>query len=157
VTCQCGKTISAPTWREIAALEQREESAAHAPLRSGWGGSQRLTLIGSVLLVIGVALAAIVYGKWPHDPRAPRTPEAIQNAIDSMGPMDTVILFRQMMALGLTADPKDRIQQAYQAELDRDRAWMVFCIVLTAIGAALLATGVTLARRAKHADSVGDA
>ena len=144
VYCACGKISLAPTWREMAALEQSEEVAAAGPPRAGWGGPERFIFLGAVLAAGSLAGAAVVYWCRPPAHLPPPTPAEIENA----APAQTVAMFYWLMATGLDDGSQDKGYQAYLKQVARYRLALGVVGVGAAAGLVLLGLGLLARRRA---------
>ena len=143
VRCACGNSVTVPTLLEMAKLERAEaiavpEAQRHPPL---WGISQRLVVLGAVIILLGVLMAVLAVRTRPEPPPPDFTPELVQRwpAIVCLGEFQH--LRREGLERGIVAADDARNQKlfAYHA------CWWG-AMVLGLVGSGLIAAGVAYRR-----------
>jgi hypothetical protein len=138
VRCACGAEQEAPTLLEIRKLPQVEPDPA-APgsvAAPGWGLPEQLTLVGAILLVIGLLLAGYFQATRPALP----APADIRRRVGHATPVELVHGFRALRQMGLPTE-----QSAEDARLEEriryHRTGLAAALVVAAAGAGVLAAG----------------
>lgn len=136
--------------REIAALPpaRDETEQAHAPSQP-WGGSQRLTVVGTLLVAISFMAALVVWRQWPSPPKGP-TPEQIQHFMDrarNAPPAASLRFYRQELRAGLPQG-KWPEQVAYETARVQYQGWLGVVGAIALAGVVLIVVGVRRSVRA---------
>lgn len=135
VHCECGKVLDVPTLRGIADLEQERAEVGPPSDCEAWGPHQGVILLGIVVTLIGLALAAFYLYQFSQKPRRAEVTD-----------------YRPAYAMQLWSFLKLGIDQptfVAEAQFDRMhyefRQSMVVAVAVTAVG--LLIMGSSLAFR----------
>ena len=113
VRCECGRTCTVPTMREVLALRRAPDSAGEAAsIRPVWGNPQRLLVAGLIILLLAAAGALIVYLQFPTHFRGVPTPEAVRQHVKRLTPAETIVFFRSNILPGLEAPQEGPVQAA---------------------------------------------
>lgn len=140
ITCSCGAVLEVPPLRAMRRLRPAESTAEVSPPVSQWGAGAALLLLGAVVLLLGGGFCAYV---WVHRPRVVD--------VDSLRPVDTWFLWQQLRHLPRRTARHDLLigtQHMY-------RLWMMLALAVVALGCALVAAGLLMARKpaARPSDS----
>ena len=137
VACACGRSVPVPSMMEISRLEPAPlETAAVA----AWGVSQRLRLLGVVVLLIAVAGAVLLIRHRPISPDETRTPAAARRWVEGMSAARTMVEWYQLKATGLERGITKE-EEVYQGQLSQYRVWWCVVVALGLGGAGLVASG----------------
>lgn len=129
----CGAELAVPTYRELKSLEPAAADANAPPRRpSNWTGWHRRILLGSVVTLVALALAAICHASRPR-----------LQSVDQL-PFQAVWLQWQELRQGLDRFPS-REERRYVEE--SSRATLLLAVALSIAGCAFVFTTVSFLRR----------
>ena len=140
ITCRCGAKLEIPTLRGLDKLEPAPP-AAHQTAARVWTPRQGLVLLGSVLAVLGVTIAGVLWWTLPVRPKPDVTAQeaAIRQQVDALTPQGSLDLWRRLLRDGLTERPS--VSDIVVARrLQHHWRWIYLAWGLAAIGL-VLATG----------------
>jgi hypothetical protein len=141
VRCQCGRAVDAPTMLGLKALEQVELEPETRP----WGTSQRLTVLGILVLSISVVGAAYTLWNRPHSPIESRPPERVNEQVQALSAAETIGLWRTLergLDRGLV-----REMDVYHGALGTYRLCLLLWGVCATVGGGLLIAGHKISNR----------
>ncbi|HYW79879.1 MAG TPA: hypothetical protein VE890_09900 [Thermoguttaceae bacterium] len=148
IACGCGASLTVPTMREMADLEQAEPKSDTREKWKPWGVHQRLILLGVVLVLLSGPPAIYLWGTLPIIPKRDFDPVAIRRQVDSLSPVHSWHLFRNLRQQGPTLEPLP--QTAVQAEkLLRHRIYAGVLTLFACAGIGLIVVALTRRRRTK--------
>jgi hypothetical protein len=132
VRCECGRETTAPTMREIRRLQPAEAIAARDATpgeKTPWGKSQRLLLVGTVVIVLAAILAMVLfYGQYRLDQRIAHAIHNRREHVRTLKLFETLQWYRRNVAPGFdTAD---------ESPFQRDREVLFVGEMVAAIAAA---------------------
>jgi hypothetical protein len=135
--CSCGQSLSIPTFLEMSALERAPEETMPTT-GSAWGWTQRIVLLGAMLLLTAIAVGVLAYKTRPIAPIDVFDPEAVQRGIKDWPPGYTWWAWENMKQMGLI----QRSNPKYESAVVLFRVEEATAVVLTLAGIALVALGM---------------
>lgn len=152
VTCECGTRLEAPTMRGMTLLKRSDPqsirgglkrsqsgekgrtrgSAAKTPT-SSWGGRQRVLLVGTVITIVGLALAIFFHVTRPR--LAP---------IESLAPYTTWQLWHDLRT---GVDRRPQWEEYYLEGVAIRQRWVVVASTIGGIGVLIMACSMLVPSR----------
>jgi hypothetical protein len=137
--CQCGATVSVPTFRQLRELPLAAVEPSRDAPRSTWGARQGA--IAASLIIAGLLLLGAGANRY-SEPLLPKfNPDArnkdVSGQIDKLGPAEAWKIwtenYRHLGSTGFVA-MEHQMTQVIQQRIDQDRRIQLALVVLAAIG-----------------------
>jgi len=139
VKCACGQDAAVPSLLQMAKLEQAEvQQIAAAPT---WGLSQRLLVVGIVVLVVAAFMGLYAILTAPVSPTAAITPEVVHRQVERFSAARSLWEFWQMEKDGLDRGIR-KADDAYKQALAIHHLWLGVTAIVAGLGIALILVGV---------------
>lgn len=143
VVCSCGSSLQVPTMLEMTSLDPApQDSVSPQAPATGWGMSHQLVLLGTTLTLAAVAVGVTLFVQRPISRFSAIDPDEIGRSAQNMSPAYAWEVWETMQQ-GLDR----RTDREYEFALLHFRIWEGIVGGVTLIGIALIAAGVTAARR----------
>ncbi len=147
VECSCGTSLDVPTMLKMATLEPAQPAPGSPRPPKVWGVRQSLSLLGVVLFLTALGLAAFkLYDRPPHPvfDRPEMSPEAIRRQSRALTPFQSRQAWQTLRAQGpdgLTPAQEQRyadILDRYGEAVLRWRLWMGVALTFGVVGLGLV-------------------
>ena len=137
IPCQCGAPLEVPTLLEMTHLERVADTETAAASRSVWGNSQRVALLGWVILVLALAWTFVVLIERPKSPSERLDVELsvakFESGLAKAPPAGTLQLWWFYAEHGL-GDIPAKMEKDYQDALIRYRFILGASVLIVLIG-----------------------
>ncbi len=145
VTCACGRTQTAPTYRELLRLSRQEDQAASVRPSGEWSPRQGLVFLG-LLIAVPAGFFAVVWHLQPPPEYPAYTIATAANAqfIEQL-PVDKLFELWQVYEQGFDSSDDPRVAE-YSAWARNVRSWTWVLTAVAAFGVALAVCGWLMPR-----------
>jgi hypothetical protein len=153
ITCECGNILAIPRLLELKKLEKTAVQEKIVPVRSAWGVGHGLALAGMSILLIVLALWVYVILFVPGNPYERITPDQIREQHQKKSPMQTWQEWVYYQKSGLSPR-KERIDRYFEGRFAQRQMILTYFGIASAVGGAVLATGIVVIYRKRSIRSV---
>ena len=147
IRCGCGESLDVPTMLEIKALEPLDPNRDTARSTSAaWSVRKSMALLGLVICVLAMVLAAGIFRTRPEPPPGPPEPAFIRTRAEALTPIDTLRVWQTLRVNGL--DPRRPPEDTLHDEaLFRYHVYMGVVGLLGVLGIVLCLTATLTGHR----------
>ena len=147
IRCRCGEPLDVPTLMEIKALEPlepgRDTTRSTSP---AWSVRNSMALLGLVIVVMALVVAARLLQTRPKPPPGPPEPAYIHSRAEALTPLQTLQFWHSLRISGLDPQrpPEDTL---YDEARFRYHVYLGVVALLALLGVVLSVTTMLTGRR----------